>query len=96
VKTATCHPDRPVHARGLCLACYEAAWKTQTLDTYPLKGRAGKTRVRREDSLRQIAALLKVTPPTVALARSQGRLRNEGGRWVVEPAKVGRPKTRPT
>ena len=34
---ATCHPDRPVNARGLCDSCYEKHWKAGTLDQFPTK-----------------------------------------------------------
>jgi hypothetical protein len=34
-RPATCHPDRPVNARGLCDSCYETHWKAGTLDQFP-------------------------------------------------------------
>lgn len=34
---ATCHPDRPVNARGLCDSCYETHWKAGTLGQFPTK-----------------------------------------------------------
>lgn len=34
---ATCHPDRPVNARGLCDSCYEKHWKAGTLGQFPTK-----------------------------------------------------------
>jgi hypothetical protein len=34
-RPATCHPDRPVNARGLCDSCYEMHWKAGTLDQFP-------------------------------------------------------------
>jgi hypothetical protein len=34
-KPATCHPDRPHAARGLCQSCYEIAWRTGGLDQHP-------------------------------------------------------------
>jgi hypothetical protein len=30
-----CHPDRPVHARGMCASCYELARLRGTLDQAP-------------------------------------------------------------
>lgn len=33
----TCHPDRPVNARGLCDSCYEKHWKAGTLDQFPTR-----------------------------------------------------------
>ena len=36
-RPATCHPDRPVNARGLCDSCYETHWKRGTLDQFPTK-----------------------------------------------------------
>lgn len=37
VRPATCHPDRPVNARGLCDSCYEMHWKAGTLAQFPTK-----------------------------------------------------------
>jgi hypothetical protein len=34
-RPATCHPGRPVNARGLCDSCYERHWKARTLDQFP-------------------------------------------------------------
>jgi len=34
-RPATCHPGRPVNARGLCDSCYETHWKAGTLDQFP-------------------------------------------------------------
>jgi hypothetical protein len=34
---ATCHPERPVNARGLCDSCYEKHWKAGTLDQFPTR-----------------------------------------------------------
>lgn len=36
-RPATCHPDRPVNARGLCDSCYEMHWRARTLDQFPTK-----------------------------------------------------------
>jgi hypothetical protein len=36
-RPATCHPGRPVNARGLCDTCYEIHWKAGTLDQFPTK-----------------------------------------------------------
>jgi CRP-like cAMP-binding protein len=36
-RPATCHPDRPLNARGLCDSCYETHWKRGTLDQFPTK-----------------------------------------------------------
>jgi hypothetical protein len=36
-RPATCHPDRPVNARGLCDSCYETHWKRGTLAQFPTK-----------------------------------------------------------
>ena len=36
-RPATCHPDRPVNARGLCDSCYETHWKRGTLSQFPTK-----------------------------------------------------------
>jgi hypothetical protein len=33
-RPATCHPGRPVCARGLCRSCYEMAWRAGTLDLH--------------------------------------------------------------
>lgn len=32
---ASCHPDRPAHARHLCRNCYETAWKRGTHHKHP-------------------------------------------------------------
>lgn len=34
-RPATCHPDRPVNARGLCDSCYEMHWRAGTLGQFP-------------------------------------------------------------
>lgn len=34
---ADCHPDRPHEARGLCHACYQAAWKADALPEPPAR-----------------------------------------------------------
>jgi hypothetical protein len=34
-RPATCHPERPVNARGLCDSCYEMHWKAGTLEQFP-------------------------------------------------------------
>jgi hypothetical protein len=34
-RPATCHPERPVNARGLCDSCYEMHWRAGTLDQFP-------------------------------------------------------------
>jgi hypothetical protein len=34
---ATCHPDRPVDARGLCTSCYELHWRKGTLGQFPTR-----------------------------------------------------------
>jgi CRP-like cAMP-binding protein len=39
VKPATCHPERPVNARGLCYSCYQTHWQNGTLDQFPTKRR---------------------------------------------------------
>lgn len=44
-RPATCHPDRPINARGLCDSCYETHWRNGTLDQFPTK----RTQRRRED-----------------------------------------------
>jgi hypothetical protein len=36
-RPATCHPDRPVNARGLCDSCYQTAWQNGTLTQHPTK-----------------------------------------------------------
>lgn len=36
-RPATCHPDRPVNARGLCDSCYQTAWKAGKLHQHPLQ-----------------------------------------------------------
>lgn len=36
-RPATCHPNRPVNARGLCDSCYETHWRNGTLDQFPTK-----------------------------------------------------------
>lgn len=36
---ATCHPHRPVEARGLCKGCYAHARSVGTLDQHPLRRR---------------------------------------------------------
>lgn len=36
-RPATCHPDRPVNARGLCDSCYEIHWRNGTLGQFPTK-----------------------------------------------------------
>lgn len=36
-RPATCHPDRPVDARGLCDSCYEMHWRAGTLAQFPTK-----------------------------------------------------------
>lgn len=36
-RPATCHPDRPVNARGLCDSCYEKHWQAGTLHQFPTK-----------------------------------------------------------
>lgn len=36
-RPATCHPARPVNARGLCDSCYETHWKRGTLAQFPTK-----------------------------------------------------------
>jgi hypothetical protein len=40
---ATCHPGRPVNARGLCDSCYETHWRAGTLDQFPTR-RTQRTR----------------------------------------------------
>jgi hypothetical protein len=37
VRPATCHPNRPVNARGLCDSCYQMHHFRGTLDQFPLK-----------------------------------------------------------
>lgn len=34
-KPASCHPERPAHARHLCRSCYETAWKRGTHHQHP-------------------------------------------------------------
>lgn len=34
---ATCHPNRPVNARGLCDSCYQRHWLNGTLDQFHTK-----------------------------------------------------------
>lgn len=36
-RPATCHPGRPLAARGLCRSCYEMAWRGGGLDQHPVK-----------------------------------------------------------
>lgn len=36
-RPATCHPERPVNARGLCDSCYQIHWNAGTLDRFPTK-----------------------------------------------------------
>jgi hypothetical protein len=36
-RPATCHPDRPVNARGLCDSCYEKHWQAGTLAQFPTR-----------------------------------------------------------
>lgn len=36
-RPATCHPERPVNARGLCDSCYEMHWRNGTLGQFPTK-----------------------------------------------------------
>lgn len=82
MKPATCHPDRPHIARGLCNACYLRA-----------KRRALITAFRRDvPTLRSIAAQLGISAPTVAKARREGRLTLANGVWRFTPATIGRPR----
>ena len=41
-RPATCHPNRPVNARGLCDSCYETHWRNGTLDQFPTR-RTGRS-----------------------------------------------------
>jgi hypothetical protein len=41
-RPATCHPDRPVNARGLCDSCYQTHWNNGTLAQFPTK-RTGRS-----------------------------------------------------
>lgn len=36
-RKATCHPLRPLEARGLCKGCYAHAWSAGTLDQHPIR-----------------------------------------------------------
>lgn len=73
-RPATCHPNRPVDARGLCGSCYEMHWRAGTLDQFPTM----RTQRRREHFVadyqllrsegytrRQIADRLGMTYPAV-------------------------------
>lgn len=42
-RAATCHPDRPVEARGLCRPCYSKAWSEGTLAAHPRKHRSRRS-----------------------------------------------------
>jgi hypothetical protein len=74
---ATCHPDRPVNARGLCDSCYEMHWRAGTLAQFPTK-RAQRSQaefvadyelLRSEGYTRaQIGERLRMTQPAVSRA----------------------------
>lgn len=74
---ATCHPDRPATARGLCGSCYETARRHGRLDEHPTTRRvhttaefAAEFELLRGDGLTrpQIAARLGITRNAVDIA----------------------------
>jgi len=71
-RPATCHPDRPVNARGLCDSCYETHWKRGTLDQFPTK----RTQRFRDDFIADYQHLRTYGLSRTEIAQRLGMTRN--------------------
>lgn len=71
-RPATCHPDRPVNARGLCDSCYETHWKAKTLDQFPTM----RTQRRRAEFLADYVLLRSEGYTRTQIAHRLGMTRN--------------------
>lgn len=77
---ATCHPDRPHCARGLCRRCYAAAYQAGTLAPLP-----DPTLF----NLRHAARVLGVPYRALVYAKDQGRFvwSEDGRSWTYTPGR---------
>lgn len=84
-RPATCHPGRPVNARGLCDSCYETHWKAKTLDQFPTK----RTQRFRADFLAEYRHLSRYGLTRTEIAQRLGMTRNAVDAAVRRAVKAG-------
>lgn len=90
-RCAACGKGRRIHARGLCLWCYQHPAARAPLTAYP---KTGPYHAPRPGTIRRIALELGIARQTVRLARDQKRLHHTADGWVITPAARGRPPKR--
>jgi hypothetical protein len=71
-RPATCHPERPVNARGLCDSCYQTAWHKRALDRFPTK----RTQRFRDDFIADYTLLRSEGYTRTHIAERLGMTRN--------------------
>lgn len=84
-RPATCHPDRPVNARGLCDSCYQTHWKAGTISRFPTK----RTQRFRADFLADYQLLRSEGYTRTQIAERLGMTRNALDRAVQRAVRAG-------
>lgn len=84
-RPATCHPERPVNARGLCDSCYEMHWKAGTLAQFPTK----RTQRFRADFLAEYRHLRSYGISRAEIAQRLGMTRNAVDAAVRRAVRAG-------